>query len=181
MDAKTLAKAMNIPLARAEKWAGPLTAAMDEGQINNRRRVCAFLAQVGHESGSLQYVRELGGDQYLSKYDTGDLAKRLGNTPQADGDGQLYRGRGLIQVTGRDNYRTCSKALFGDDRLLRQPELLEQPEWAAKSAVWFWNTRNLNALADADRFTDLTRKINGGTNGLADRKERYNLALSVVR
>jgi len=181
MDAKTLAKAMNIPLARAQKWAEPLTKAMVEGQIDTRKRICAFLAQVGHESMGLLYVKELGSDKYLSKYDTGTLAERLGNTPEADGDGQKYAGRGLIQVTGRPNYTACSQALFGDDRLLRNPELLEQPENAAKSAVWFWNTRNLNALADADRFTDITRKINGGTNGLADRKERYVLALSVIK
>lgn len=181
MDANTLSKALNIPLARAQKWAEPLTKAMVNGSVDTRLRICAFLAQIAHESMGLQYVRELGGDQYLSKYDTGTLAERLGNTPEADGDGQRYRGRGLIQVTGRANYLDCSRALFGDDRLLRNPELLEQPEYAAKSAVWFWNTRSLSALADADRFTDITRKINGGTNGLEDRKERYKLALSVIK
>ncbi|MNR48060.1 Chitinase class I [compost metagenome] len=97
------------------------------------------------------------------------------------GDGARFCGRGLIQVTGRANYGRASQALFGDDRLLKTPELLEQPEWAAKSAVWFWTTRNLNALADADRFTDITRAINGGTNGLEDRKARYQLALSVLK
>lgn len=79
--------------------------------------MAAFTAQVGHESGRFRYARELSGDEYLSKYDTGPLAKRLGNTPEADGDGQKYLGRGLIQVTDRDNYYVCSKALFGDDRL----------------------------------------------------------------
>ena len=97
------------------------------------------------------------------------------------GDGAKFCGRGLIQVTGRSNYRAASQALFGDERLLFSPDLLEKPEWAAKSAVWFWSTRNLNELADADRFTDLTKKINGGTNGLEDRKARYRLALSVIK
>lgn len=180
MDAKTLSQAMGIPLSRAQKWAEPLTKAMDEGQINNRRRISAFLAQIGHESLSLQYVKELGGPVYFAKYDKGTtIGAKLGNT-QA-GDGAKFPGRGLIQVTGRANYLACSQALFGDDRLLRQPELLEQPEWAAKSAVWFWNSRNLNALADADRFTDLSKKINGGLNGIDDRKERYKLALSVIK
>lgn len=180
MDANTLSKAMNIPLARAQKWAEPLTKAMVDGSIDTRRRICAFLAQIGHETLSLQYVKELGGPSYFAKYDKGtSIGERLGNTQQ--GDGAKFPGRGLIQVTGRANYTACSRALFGDDRLLRQPEILEQPEYAAKSAVWFWNTNSLNALADADRFTDITRKINGGTNGLADRKERYNLALSVIR
>lgn len=176
MTPETLAKAMNIPLARAQKWATALTTAMEDGKINTRLRQAAFLAQIGHESGSLVYVKELGGPSYFAKYDG---RKDLGNTQP--GDGAKFCGRGLIQVTGRANYRTASQVLFGDERLLFSPELLEKPEWAAKSAVWFWSTRNLNELADADRFTDLTKKINGGTNGLEDRKARYRLALSVLK
>jgi putative chitinase len=165
---------------QAGVFASALTLAMDKYQINTRLRMAAFIAQVGHESGQFRYVRELGGDQYLSKYDTGPLAARLGNTPEADGDGQKYRGRGLIQVTGRDNYLACSKALFGDDRLLRTPELLEQAEWACKSAAWFWNSRNLNMLADSRDFSAITRRINGGLNGLAERLEFYQRALKVL-
>ena len=165
---------------QAGVFASALTLAMDKYQINTRLRMAAFIAQVGHESGELRYVRELGGDQYLSKYDTGPLAARLGNTPEADGDGQKYRGRGLIQITGRDNYLACSKALFGDDRLLRTPELLEQAEWACKSAAWFWNSRNLNALADAKNFNGITRRINGGLNGLAERLAFYTTALKAL-
>lgn len=176
MTPETLSSAMNIPLARAQKWAPALTDAMREGEINTRLRQSAFLAQIGHESGSLVYVREIGGPSYFAKYNG---RKDLGNTQP--GDGARFCGRGLIQVTGRSNYAKCSQALFGDDRLLKTPELLEQPEWAAKSAVWFWSTRNLNELADADRFTDLTKKINGGTNGIEDRKARYRLALSVIK
>jgi putative chitinase len=166
---------------QAGVFASALTLAMDRYQINTRLRMAAFIAQAGHESGQFRYVRELGGDQYLSKYDTGSLAKRLGNTPGADGDGQKYRGRGLIQVTGHDNYLACSKALFGDDRLLRTPELLEQAEWAAKSAGWFWSSRNLNVLADAGDFIDITKRINGGTNGLAEREAFYSAALKVLK
>ena len=176
MTPETLAKAMKIPLARAQKWAPALTDAMREGAINTQLRQSAFLAQIGHESGSLIYVREIGGPSYFAKYNG---RKDLGNTQP--GDGSRFFGRGLIQVTGRSNYAKCSQALFGDDRLLKTPDLLEQPEWAAKSAVWFWSTRNLNELADADRFTDLTKKINGGTNGIEDRKARYRLALSVIK
>ncbi|ROM84102.1 lysozyme [Pseudomonas brassicacearum] len=165
---------------QAGVFASALSLAMDRFQINTRLRMAAFVAQVGHESGQFRYVRELGGDHYLSKYDTGTLAKRLGNTPEADGDGQKYRGRGLIQITGHDNYLACSKALFGDDRLLRTPELLEQAEWACKSAAWFWNSRNLNALADAGDFKTITRRINGGLNGLAERLEFYKRALKVL-
>jgi putative chitinase len=165
---------------QAGVFASALNLAMEQFQINNRLRMAAFIAQVGHESGQFRYVRELGGDQYLSKYDTGTLAERLGNTPEADGDGQKYRGRGLIQITGRDNYLACSKALFGDNRLLSTPELLEQAEWACKSAGWFWNSKNLNPLADAGDFVGLTRRINGGTNGLAERQEFYGRALKVL-
>jgi putative chitinase len=161
-------------------FASALSLAMDQYQINTPRRMAAFIAQVGHESGQFRYVKELGGDQYLSKYDTGTLAKRLGNTPEADGDGQKYRGRGLIQITGRDNYLACSKALFGDNRLLSTPELLEQAEWACKSAAWFWNSRNLNVPADAGDFELITRRINGGLNGLAERLAFYSAALKVL-
>lgn len=176
MTPETLAEATGIPIVRAREWSPALSKAMEGGQINTRLRIAAFLAQIGHESGSLVYVKELGGASYFQKYEG---RKDLGNNQP--GDGPKFAGRGLIQVTGRANYLAASKALFGDDRLVKSPELLEQPEWAAKSAVWFWSSRNLNVLADADRFTDLTKRINGGTNGLEDRKARYRLALSVLK
>jgi len=165
---------------QAGVFASALNLAMDRYQINTRLRMAAFIAQVGHESGQFRYVKELGGDQYLSKYDTGALAKRLGNTPEADGDGQKYRGRGLIQITGHDNYLACSKALFGDDRLLRAPELLEQAEWACKSAAWYWNSRDINAPADAGDLKTVTRRINGGLNGFDERLAFYETALKVL-
>jgi putative chitinase len=164
-----------------------LNATMGKYAIITRLRMAAFLAQVGHESGQLQYVRELGNANYLSRYDTGSLAQRLGNTPEADGDGQFYRGRGLIQVTGRYNYEACSEALFGDSRLLNTPELLEQPVYASLSAGWFWQKEGLNGLADKIAHPDdavfekLTRRINGGLNGLTDRKEIYARALKVLQ
>jgi putative chitinase len=171
-----------MPNARRQAgvFVSALNTAMAHRQINTPKRQAAFLAQLGHESGQLQFVRELGGDQYLSKYDTGNLAQKLGNTPEPDGDGQHYRGRGLIQVTGRNNYLRCSLALFGDERLLRTPELLELPQWAAESAAWFWWLRELNALADRDEFEAITRKINGGLNGLADRLELWGRARAVL-
>ncbi|MEE4675379.1 glycoside hydrolase family 19 protein [Pseudomonas alliivorans] len=155
-----------------------LNTAMGKYQIITRERIAAFIAQVGHESGQLRYVRELGGSEYLSKYDTGKLAERLGNTPEADGDGQFYRGRGLIQVTGRANYAECGEALGLD--LINHPELLEQPEHAAMSAAWYWGTRGLNSLADKGNFLAITKRINGGTNGLADRQDLYQRALKVL-
>ncbi|MBZ9780505.1 glycoside hydrolase family 19 protein [Pseudomonas sp. REP124] len=161
-------------------FVSPLNTAMARRKINSPKRIAAFLAQVGHESGQLQYVRELGSDQYLSKYDTGSLAARLGNTPEPDGDGQRYRGRGLIQITGRNNYRQCSLGLFGDERLLALPELLEQPQWAAESAAWFWEQNGLNELADRDQFNSITRRINGGLNGLQDRLQLWARARAVL-
>jgi putative chitinase len=171
-----------LPGARpvAGLFLSALNTAMSRFQIGQPKRIAAFLAQVGHESGELRYVRELGSDQYLSKYDTGILAARLGNTPEADGDGQKYRGRGLIQITGRRNYLACSQALFGDDRLLGQPQLLEQPQWACESAAWFWQSNGLNELADKDQFTTITRRINGGLNGLEDRLQVWARAKSVL-
>jgi putative chitinase len=157
-----------------------LNTAMSHRNINTPKRIAAFLAQVGHESGQLQYVRELGSPQYLSKYDTGTLAIRLGNTPEPDGDGQKYRGRGLIQITGRNNYRQCSLGLFGDERLLALPEMLEQPQWAAESAAWFWEQNGLNELADRGQFNSITRRINGGLNGLQDRLELWARARAVL-
>lgn len=167
--------------AKAGVFVPALNAAMSHRQINTPKRVAAFIAQIGHESGQLRYVRELGGAQYLSKYDTGKLAEKLGNTPAADGDGQKYRGRGLIQITGHNNYRQCSLALFEDDRLLRVPELLEQPQWAAESAAWFWQQNGLNELADRDQFNTITRRINGGLNGLEDRLQIWARAREVLQ
>lgn len=171
-----------LPNARAQAgvFISALNAAMLHRHITAPKRMAAFIAQVGHESGELRYVRELGGEQYLSKYDTGTLAVRLGNSPEADGDGQKYRGRGLIQITGRRNYLACSRALFGDERLLHFPELLEQPPWAAESAAWFWHSNGLNELADQDQFTTITRRINGGLNGLEHRQQLWAQARAVL-
>ena len=94
--------------------------------------------------------------------------KNLGN--RLDGDGHRFLGRGYKQLTGRDNYARCSAAIYGDTRLVEAPELLEQPEAASLSAAWFWQSRGLNALADADDIESITRKVNGGLIGLAERK-----------
>ncbi|RMU64716.1 Lysozyme [Pseudomonas syringae pv. syringae] len=164
--------------SRAGVFVPVLNVAMNKYAIVTRLRMAAFLAQVGQESGQLRYVRELGNDQYLDKYDTGRLAERLGNTPEDDDDGQLYRGRWLIQVTGRDNYAACAEALGLD--LLKHPELLERPEHAAMSAGWFWHRAGLNTLADKGDFLTITKRINGGTNGQADRQMLYERALKVL-
>jgi putative chitinase len=178
MDAKTLAAATGIPLARAQKWEGPINEALTYADITLARSIASFLAQTGHESLSFTCTKEMGNDKYLSKYDTGRLADRLGNTPEADGDGQLYAGRGLIQVTGKTNYRACSQALFGDERLVDHPQLLEEPRYAALSAAWFWKKNKLNSLSND--ILAQTEKVNGGLNGIEDRKKRMSLALKVL-
>ena len=136
--------------------------------INTPLRLAHFMAQIHHESGGFKYLKELGSHKYLDKYDTGALAKRLGNTPEDDDDGQKYCGRGFIQITGKDNYTVLSK----DTRIvfLNNPELLEQEANAMISACWFWNKLGLNAFADKDDIKTITKRINGGFNGLADRQ-----------
>lgn len=160
---------------RAAVFLAPLNAAMQEFNITTPKRQAAFLAQIAHESGSLRYVRELASGE---DYDTGRLAQRLGNTPEADGDGQRYRGRGLVQITGHDNYLLCGLALDLD--LLAEPELLEQPALACRSAAWFWHNAGLNDLADRCEFTRITKRVNGGYNGQADRLAHYVTALKVL-
>ncbi|UGQ37958.1 glycoside hydrolase family 19 protein [Janthinobacterium sp. PLB04] len=143
---------------------------MVEFGITTPARQASFLSQVGHESGQLRYVRELAsGQAYEGRVD-------LGNTQR--GDGVRFRGRGFLQVTGRANYAACGKALGLD--LLAQPELLEQTVNACRSAGWFWQTRGLNALADAGDQERVTRRINGGVNGLAERLALYREARKVL-
>ena len=148
-----------------------LNTAMVHYQIIGPKRVAAFIAQIGHESGQLKYVKEIWGPTAAqAKYEG---RKDLGNT--VAGDGSKYRGRGLIQITGRANYMTCGEGLGLD--LIKQPELLEKPQHACMSAAWFWATKGLSTLADAGLFDKITQRINGGQNGAADRQVLYARAL----
>ena len=170
MIPEELAACLGIPLQRATVWADPLSAAMALYAIDSPKRQAAFIAQVGHESGRLVYVRELWGptpaqERYEGRAD-------LGNTEK--GDGFRYRGRGLIQVTGRINYQRCGNALVLP--LVDHPELLEQPGNAAQSAAWFWNTHGCNALADLMDFGSITLRITGGLNGADDRNNLWKMA-----
>ncbi len=158
----------------AGAFVSVLNTAMGRYGIVGTLRVAAFIAQVGHESGQLRYVREIWGPtaQQLGYEGRADL----GNTVK--GDGSKFRGRGLIQITGRANYAACGEALGLD--LINQPELLEQPQHAAMSAAWFWSTRGLNTLADQRDFAKITRRINGGLTGQDDRLALYDRALKVL-
>ncbi len=152
------------------RYLSYLNLAFVKYQINTPPRVAAFLAQIIHESGSFNYVQEIAsGEAYEGN-------KSLGNTTK--GDGVRYKGRGLIQVTGRANYAKCAAALGLN--LIGQPELLEQPEPAVNSAAWFWKTHGCNELADKGEFNGITRVINGGYNGMNERLKLYNQAKKVL-
>ena len=116
----------------------------------------------------------------MGKYDTGMCDVRRGKRPGADGDGRKDRGRGLIQVTGRRNCLACGRAVLGYERLLLHPHLLEQAQWACESAAWFWQSNGLNELADKDQLNTITRRINGGLNGLEDRLRLWARARAVL-
>ena len=175
-----------------------LNTAMNRYQIVGSKRIAVFIAQVGHESGqltrlveNLNYSAEALQRAWPSRFSAklaADVARkpeqianiaygnRMGNT--ATGDGWKYRGRGLSQITGKDNYRACGEALGLD--LTAQPELLEKPQHACMSAAWFWATKGLNTLADSDKFNVITLRINGGQNGAVDRQALYARALKVL-
>lgn len=139
----------------------------NKNKVNTPLRIAHFMAQIEHESAGFKYLKELGSNKYLDKYDTGALAKRLGNTPEDDDDGIKYCGRGYIQITGLFNYKELSKDTGID--FVTNPELLEQEPNAIISALWYWNKRNLNLYADKDDVKAVTKRINGGYNGLDDR------------
>lgn len=142
--------------------------------ITTSLRMAHYLAQVAHESAELKYTKELAsGAEYEGRKD-------LGNTSR--GDGVRYKGRGLIQLTGKANYKAY-KEYCGFD-VVAKPELLEQPLGAVRSSMWYWKTHDLNALADTDDVKAVTKRINGGYNGLAARQkylERAKKALGIMK
>ncbi|MCD9028467.1 LysM peptidoglycan-binding domain-containing protein [Luteimonas sp. BDR2-5] len=156
--------------ARAPAIAEHLNQAMAEANIDTPQRQAMFIAQLAHESGGFQFMEELAsGAAYEGRAD-------LGNTQP--GDGERYKGRGYIQVTGRHNYTEAGRALGLD--LVNNPELAAQPENAARIAAWYWESRGINAAADSGDFTQVTRLINGGTNGLADRQDYFARAQAAL-
>jgi len=180
-------------------WLEPLTAAFQRFDINTPERQAAFIGQCAHESGSfktlqenLNYSAKGLNATWPSRFPSEEAAQpfhrnpekiankvysgRMGNTDE--GDGWKYRGRGLIQLTGKDNYRLASDALGVD--FVANPDLVLTREYAAMTAAWYWNKRGLNKEADAKDFTGMTKKINGGTIGLADRVAHINTALNVL-
>lgn len=193
----TLIDVFGCSLARAELFVPHINKALLAYDINTPLRIAHFLAQIGHESGGIKYTRELWGptpqqlryerdfhapwpvspeEAKLPGFSKNRLAFTLGN--DASGDGSRYRGRGLIQNTGKTNYQLAGKALGQD--FVSFPDLLEQPPWAAMAAAEFWKRRGCNELADADDFEAVTRRVNGGTNGIDDRKKLLEKARRVL-
>ena len=172
--------------------------AMSQYQIVGAKRIAAFISQVGHESGhltrlveNLNYSADALRRNWPSRFSV-ELASVVARKPEqianiaysnrmgnsAPGDGWKYRGRGLIQITGKNNYCACGEALGLD--LIMQPELLEKPQYACMSAAWFWAINGLSILADAEKFDAITERINGGRTGAADRQALYARALKVL-
>lgn len=167
-----------LPQAKRQLYLPHLIAAMQAHSIDTPLRCAAFVAQLAHESGEFRWMEEIWGPTpaQLRYEPPSDLAAELGNT-QA-GDGKRFKGRGPIQITGRFNYAKYG-GLLGCD-LLADPALAATPEVAFATAGLFWQSNGLNELADARQFVAITRRINGGTNGLADRQMYYERAKSVL-
>lgn len=187
---KTVLPMMNWD--KAQSYISHITTVLPKFGIDTPLRKAHFLAQVAHESGGLKYSAEnlnysaQGLRSVFGKYfKTNEIAAayarqpekiankvyadRMGNGNEASGDGWKYRGRGLIQLTGKENYKQFAQD-YGVD-CVNNPDLLLQPEWALASAGWFWQKRNLSAFADKDDIVMITKRINGGINGLNDRQQ----------
>lgn len=207
MEAEVLAEAAQVPLARAEEWIDYIDAAMEHYSIRTPMQQAAFIAQTCHESQSYQRwvenlnystgerIRSVWPYRFVSLSDAKQFvrrpealanrvyASRIGNGDEFSGDGWRYRGRGLIQLTGKDNYREAQKGM--KIPLLAEPELLEQHEYAAASAAWWWHDRNLNFWADQDDIDSISGIINRGDPdkpalGQEERRDAYVHALYVL-
>ena len=179
----------------------PLNTVCAKYEINTKERLAGFIAQVAHESGNFNFVKEnlnykaesltkvfpkyfhtleeaKDYEHNQEKIANKIYASRMGNGDTASGDGYKFRGRGLIQLTGKDNYTKLAHAL--GKSLDETVAYLETTAGAVESAAWFWKTHGLNEIADAGDIVTMTKRINGGTIGLDDRKAHYNTALSVL-
>jgi len=138
------------------------------------QELAAFLSQCAHETMDFKHLKEIGGSLDFKKYDprfAPSKAKRLGNTKP--GDGAKYKGRGYIHLTGKYNYGAASKAIYGDDRLVKDPSLVEKPEIAAKTAVWFWQNRVQDKVKNFTDVKDVTKGINPGLKHLDQRQDKF--------
>lgn len=196
MNSEQLAHALNMPPAKAEEWIDAINTTFETFGIETSEQQASFLGQCGHESAgftalveNLNYKAESLCKVWPKRFPNIEVAQpyhrnpeaiankvyasRMGNGDEASGDGWNFRGRGLIQLTGRDNYKACGAALGAD--LESDPDLVSQPMYAALSAGWFWHKNHLNNIAED--IVAVTKKINGGTHGLDDRVARTARAL----
>lgn len=182
MDAQTLARAMDnrVSMDRYEELCPAWNNALIMADCTTVDRVAMWCAQIGHESGGLKWMEEIAsGDAYDTRTD-------LGNTPQVDGDGRLYKGRGPIQLTGKNNYQSFSrwaaaKGLVDDPEcFVKNPLAVAEPYWGFLAATFYWTvSRNMNSFADRRDLLGATKAVNGGTNGVDDRRNFYNRALAL--
>jgi len=184
------------------QWVDALNETFNRFGINSKNQQAAFIGQCGHECGNfkvleenlnyraatlmklwpkrfptLEVANQYGGNP--KKIANMVYSSRMGNRDESSGDGYRFRGRGCIQLTGHANYFHAGKALGYD--FVMEPDLVATPKFAALTAGWFWSTHGCNELADRGDWTALTKKINGGTIGLADRIKHTNLALQVLQ
>jgi predicted chitinase len=193
---------LGVASADAEQYIDQIEEVLPKyGITESRARLAHFFAQVLHESGCMRFdtenlnyssdaLRRVFGKYFRTKEEADAYARkperianrvyanRMGNRSEASGDGWRYRGRGLIQLTGRNNYKAFAEWI-GDDRIMDEPDLVSA-EYAVHSAVFFWDRNNLNKLADRDDVIAVTRRVNGGENGLAHRRELLGKAYSLI-
>lgn len=169
----------NLSPAKRNLYLPFLNRVMEEYEINTLLRSAHFLAQLAHESGELRYMEEIWGPtEAQRRYEPpGNLAEKLGNTER--GDGKRFKGRGPIQITGRFNYGRYGKLLGVD--LIANPALAATPQIAFSIAGLYWRNNGLNQLADQDDIETITKRINGGLNGLASRRAYYKRAKDVLK
>jgi putative chitinase len=183
------------------KWLKVLVYTFSKYQINTNTRQAAFIGQCQHESNNFKTLEEnlnysAGGLMRVwpSRFPDAAIADKYAHNPEMiankvyggradlgnveDGDGWKFHGRGVIQLTGRANYTVCGQAL--GQPFTSNPSLLLDPEWACLSAGWFWNKKGLNALADTEDWTTMTKRINGGTIGLSDRINKIHKAMDIL-
>jgi predicted chitinase len=193
---------LGVASADAEQYIDQIEEVLPKyGITETRARLAHFFAQVLHESGCMRFdmenlnyssdaLRRVFGKYFQTKGEADAYARnpekianrvyadRMGNRSEASGDGWKYRGRGLIQLTGRTNYKAFAEWI-GDARIMDEPDLVST-EYAVHSAVFFWDRNNLNKLADRDDVIAVTRRVNGGENGLAHRRELLGKAYSLI-
>ena len=186
-----------------DEWYTNLSNILPEYDIDTPKRVAAFMAQCGHESGGFTLMQE--NLNYSAKGLVGTFKKyfpteahakpyerkpemianrvyanRMGNGDEASGEGWYFRGRGIVQITGKNNYTKCSQSLFESNVLIENPDLLLESEYAIHSACWFWSAARLNELSDIGDMKTMTKRINGGFIGLEDRIHHYNHAIEIL-